>query len=166
MDLRPAGLADFLDGEMKIVLLVQGLAPPAALARVITPGVAVVQTRDLEGLELLREVRGPALAAVFEPEADGVVSFVHDPRGGDLPWERLRIGIDPEELDRRTRDTRTKNRAWGEDLAHLAALATPPAGSAVAPSAGVDEAPTGASVEKLAAWLLARTDLHDAESDR
>jgi hypothetical protein len=46
-DLRPAGLAEFVDGLQKIVLVVEGDAPPASLVRLITPGVYVAQSADL-----------------------------------------------------------------------------------------------------------------------
>jgi hypothetical protein len=163
-DLRPAGLADFLDGEMKIVLLVEGAAPPASLARMITPGVTVIQTTDVSELALLGEVRTPGLAAVFDTDAEGVVPFSHDPRGGALTWERLRLGIDLEALGGRIEGTRKKSRRWAEDLAHLVALATPPA---TGPKAGRSEEAGGpdvaVGVDHLAAWLLATTDLRDVE---
>jgi hypothetical protein len=163
-DLRPAGLADFLDGVMKIVLLVEGAAPPAALARTITPGVAVIQTTDAGELALLGEVPGPGVAAVFDGDAEGVVPFTHDPRGGALTWERLRVGVDLETLAGRVEETRKKSRTWAEDLAHLVALATPPV---TRPGVGRPDDGSGPAVDvgadQLAAWLLATTDLRDVE---
>ncbi|HZD06243.1 MAG TPA: hypothetical protein VE173_15135 [Longimicrobiales bacterium] len=157
-DLRPAGLADFLDGAVKIVLLVRGDAPPAPLARVVTPGVTVIQTRDAATLDRMAAAPGPVLAAVFEPEADGVVSFTHDPGAGDLPWERLSVDADLDELRERLATGAWKERARAEDLAHLLALASPPATPASpATEAGAEEEDT--AVDHLAAWLLARTDL-------
>jgi len=41
-DFRAGGLADFLDGTQKIVLVVEGKSPPAALVRCLTPGVHVL----------------------------------------------------------------------------------------------------------------------------
>lgn len=158
-DLRPAGLADFLDGSVKIVLLVRGDAPPAPLARLITPGVMVIQTGEASSLDRIADVQGPVLAAVFEPEAEGVVSFVHDPEAGDLPWERLSVDADLDELRERLAAGEWKERTWAEDLAHLVALASAPApagsGAAVEADAGGEDT----AVDHLAAWLLARTDL-------
>jgi len=163
-DLRPAGLTDFLDGEMKIVLLVEGAAPPASLARTITPGVFVIQTRDVEELADLGEVPGPALAAVFDADAGDVVPFVHDPKGGALPWERLQVGVTLAELGERIEATRRKSRTWAEDLAHLSSLATPPAADRAATHSDGQDGPSAAvGVDELAAWLLAATDLHDVE---
>lgn len=160
-DLRPAGLSDFLDGGQKIVLLVLGDAPPAALARVITPGVAVVQTRDAAELDLVAKASGPGLAALFEADAEGPVGFVHDPAAGALPWQRLRVGAELGELRERLETTRWKDRTWAEDLAHLVALAAGPGAAAGAEgvAAGDGEADDSAGVDRLAAWLLATTEL-------
>lgn len=97
-DLRAGGLGDFLDGRMKLVLVVRGEAPVAGLAEVVTPSVFVAQkcctagdgTRtDEEGGEVeaaraaaaalvrrLAEFDGPGVVALIENEC---VDFVHDP---------------------------------------------------------------------------------------
>jgi hypothetical protein len=79
-DLRPAGLADYLDERQVIVLLVRKPAPPAALARLIVPGTLVAQGPTADALSALASWDGPAVVAVvpemtaaysYRPEADG-----------------------------------------------------------------------------------------------
>ena len=65
-DLLPAGLGEFLDGAVKIVLVVRGHTTPAPLARLITPGTYVVQTADAADLEGLARSRHPGVALVFD----------------------------------------------------------------------------------------------------
>ncbi|HSR43166.1 MAG TPA: hypothetical protein VLL48_13355 [Longimicrobiales bacterium] len=159
-DLRPAGLADFLDGAVKIVLLVEGKAPPASLSRVVTPGITVIQSRDPADVARAVEAEGPALVAVFEAEAEGPVEFVHDPGAGTRSWERLTVDADLDELQARLDGTPWHRRGQAEDLAHLLALAREPVGAAGPPPtdpAVVDEPSAG--VDQLAAWLLASTEL-------
>lgn len=164
-DLQPAGLADFLDGSVKIVLLVRGEAAPAPLARVITPGVTVVQTRDPADLTRVADALGPALAAVFDEDAEEPVSFGHDPDGGPLPWDRLEVREELDDLQSRLEEGGWKSRRGSEDVAHLVALATSPAG--VADTAGTPADTAGGapdesgSVDRLAAWLLAQTELKE-----
>jgi hypothetical protein len=169
-DLRPSGLADFLDGALKLVLVVEGEAPPAALARLITPGVMVVQATTPDGLAPLADFPGSGIAGVFggastlDAAGGGIVPFVHDPRKGALPAERIAVATDLEALGAVLGDKKWK-RGWKEDLQHLLTLATLRAGAAPsedgagAAEAAVDEV-TGA--DRLAAWLLARTDLDEA----
>lgn len=160
-DLRPSGLGDFLDGSQTIVLRVEGSAPPpAALARLVTPGVMVLQTTDPEAVEALVRFDGPAVAAVFDEDAE-VVSFLHDPRGGSLPWERITLDGTPDEVRARFEDRRWKEGSRADDLEHLVELATAPASGAPAASATSDATSEGevGSADRLAAWLLARTDL-------
>ncbi|MGD2067532.1 MAG: hypothetical protein PVI57_02510 [Gemmatimonadota bacterium] len=168
-DLRPAGLADFLDGGLKIVLRVQGDAPPASLARLVTPAVMVVQATAAEELSPLAGFPGPAVAALFEGApgsdggADGVVRYTHDPRRGVFPWKRIELKEELETLRKILEERRWKRRSWKEDLEHLIMLATPPQGSGetagVSASEETPEPVTGA--DRLAAWLLARTDLDE-----
>lgn len=161
-DLRPSGLGDFLDGSQTVVLRVDGPAPPpAALARLVTPGVMVLQTTDPAAVEALVRFDGPAVAAVFEKGAE-IVSFLHDPRGGSLPWERITLEGTPDEVRARFEGRRWKERSREDDVEHLVELATARATMApVGGAAGAEEAPgrDAATADRLAAWLLARTDL-------
>ncbi len=147
-DLLPAGLAEFLDGAMKIILVVKGPTAPAPLARLITPGTFVVQAADPAALGALATSPHPGIGLLFDEERPDQARFVHDPDAGTASWKRLRVDHMPEAPDvGRGR----RNPAWIEDLAHLQALASAPtalAESLVAESAEVQPA------DQLAAWLL------------
>ena len=78
-DLRPASMAELLEGGQKIVLVVNGPAAPAPLVRLITPGVTVIQTDDPAELSALGAVAGPGIAALM-PE--GAAKFMHLPGKG------------------------------------------------------------------------------------
>lgn len=82
-DLRASGLAEFLDGRVRVVLRVRGQAPPAALARLVSPGVFVAQVTGEaeEALARLVAAEAPGVVACFEPDA-GAIGFVHDPVRG------------------------------------------------------------------------------------
>lgn len=185
-DCLPAGLGEFLDGDLVLVLVVAGPTTPAPLARLVTPGTYVVQTADPAALDRVVETGHPAVALLFDEERPGQAWFVHDPDRGATTWERLSVQRMPSEAD-----VGPGRRApvWLEELEHLRALAErPPApspngsdGAAVrldtgavavgrrgvdgsgtvgAAAASRDTAPDPA--DRLAAWLLARTDLSDA----
>jgi hypothetical protein len=74
-DLRVGGLEEFLDGGQIIVLLVNGNSPPAALVRLITPNVLVMQTAQLEDVGKVAAAGGPAICALV-PES--CAQFVYD----------------------------------------------------------------------------------------
>jgi len=165
-DLQPSGLAEFLDGGLKIVLVVRGKSAPAPLARLVTPGTYVVQTGDVEGLAGLAASDGPGLGAIL-PE--GAARFVHDPAGGDGWAARMSVDHLPESLPRKVVGGASAAQQR-EDLAHLNALVNALANAAV-DSAGASAAETNAAVAavtqaetaevgaedpagKLAAWLL------------
>lgn len=152
-DLHVSGLAEFLDGSVKIVLLVRdGAVPPAPLVRLMTPGVFVAQSHDGSELERFAAWSGPGVFA-WMPSA--AARFVHDPGGG--PWlaNRLSLGSEPA-MPRRGLG------AWSaaqlaEELRQLQALAAAPPPA----QAGFD-APGGADpVDRLAAWLISRADLSE-----
>ncbi|HEX9885731.1 MAG TPA: hypothetical protein VGA70_04545, partial [Longimicrobiales bacterium] len=159
-DLRPAGLADFLDGSVKIVLVVKGVAPPAALSRLVSPGVFVMQTRDVAAIRLAGDFSGPAVAALFDGDASEVVPFVHDPRAGATPGERLRLEGDLADLRANLEGAAWKEAGWREDLAHLLDLAAPTLQVPAEASAPEEDPVTG--TDRLAAWLLAQTPLDEA----
>jgi hypothetical protein len=103
---------------------------------------------------------GPGVAALVHPAA---ARFVHDPRAGRTPAERLWVAYLPAEPPRRAIDGISAAQQ-AEELALLQALAqpAPPAPSVVAatPSAA-PEAQAADPAAQLAAWLLAQ-----AEPDR
>lgn len=152
-DLQVGGLADFSDGRERIVLVVQGDCPPAPLVRLITPGTMVLQTIDATGLEQLALHDGPGIAAMVSPNA---ARFLHDPRAGREPWQRLSVWHMPEV---------PKHAIGGfspwqmtEDIKQLAALAAAPA-EAPLPAAAGSARRGGDSVDRLANWLLSQSDL-------
>ncbi len=156
-DLVTAGLGEFLDGTMKIVLVVKGPTSPAPLARLITPGTFVVQTADPAGLGPLAMSGHPGVGLLFDEERDDQARFVHDPDAGSAVWKRLDIGHMPE-TPKVGHGRRSPS--WLEDLAHLEALAKVPAGAAEleAALAAVPAADEGvAPADQLAAWLLTQT---------
>lgn len=178
-DCLPAGLGEFLDGEVKIVLVADGPTTPAPLARLITPGTFVMQTEDPSALARLVESRHPGVALLFDEEREGQACFVHDPDAGAAPWERLEVRRIPSDADV-GRGRRTP--VWLEEVVHLRTLAQPPqavggaggvsgasvvsAAAAASGEAGSVAAPGGAAAvpaaepaDQLAAWLLASTDL-------
>jgi hypothetical protein len=156
-DLRPAGLAEFLDGGEKIVLIARGETSPAPLVRLITPHAFVAQTDDPAVVKRLGAADGPGVVALMPA---GTARFVHDPAAGAALGQRLSLSEVPS-LDGKKRFgpfTAAQQREELEQLKALqAAAAAGPAGaSLVAGGAGADP------VDKLAAWLLQQADLSGA----
>jgi len=63
-DLGAAALSDYLDGSVKIVLVVTGACSPAPLVRLITPGVFVQQARDAAELARFAAWNGPGISPI------------------------------------------------------------------------------------------------------
>jgi hypothetical protein len=183
--LQVGGLAEFLDGAQKLILLVRGPAPPAPLVRLITPGVFVLQTTDESELAQLAAIPGPGVAALL-PE--GAARFVHRPTGGELR-ERLDIQHIPKQTPRASigavsafqqREELTQLQALAvgppslgpsprkqgeEGTADAAALTgLPPLPPRAGGEGGGDEGgPAGGDpADRLAAWLLSQADLGGA----
>ena len=159
-DLLPAGLGEFLDGAVKIVLVVRGHTTPAPLARLITPGTYVVQTAADADLEGLARSRHPGVALVFDEVRSEQARFVHDPDAGPNPWQRFAVSHMPEQPDvgRGRRDP-----TWLEELAHLQALAKKPLGIlADGDGAGNVLAEEDTPADQLAAYLLSQIDLSES----
>ena len=87
-DLRAEHLVEYLDGAVRIALVVDGPASPAPLVRLIAPSVLVVQARDVAAFDALDRAPGPAVAALLP---DGCAELLHDPRAGARLDERLTI---------------------------------------------------------------------------
>jgi hypothetical protein len=165
-DLQVGGLAEFLAGGQKIVLLVRGAAPAAPLVRLLTPGVFVMQTGDAGDLTRLAGVAGPALCAVM-PE--GTARFVHVP--GTTPVSQ-RIAVEQLPADQTvpavgsfTSFQQREELGWLRALATAPTVATAPAAiegekedGRAGEGARASEA-EGETVDRLAAWLLSQTDL-------
>lgn len=155
-DLFPIGLGEFLDGAVKIVLVVKGHTTPAPLARLITPGTFVVQTSDPADLEALASSRHPGVGLLFDEERDEQARFVHDPDAGDVPWKRFQVTNMPEQAKDVGRGRRAP--AWLEELTHLQTLAKAPlAMVGVTAEDGSAEEEEAKPVDQLAAWLLSQT---------
>jgi hypothetical protein len=151
-DLLAAGLAEFLDGHVKLALVVSGDTSPAPLARLIAPGTYVQQAGALSDLAGFVAWEGPGIAALV-PEGGG--RFVHDPRAGRSASDRLRIQHLPDAPRKGIDGISVTQQA--DELALLLSLSqpagTPAGGPAAAAAAPAD--PAG----QLSAWLLAHTDL-------
>lgn len=149
-DLFVTGLAEYLDGAQKIVLIVSGAAAPAPLVRLITPGTFVMQTTEPAAVERLAAFDGPGIAAVLP---DGAATFVHDPSRGASLARRLEIGTLPVTPQRAaaagTRRQQADELAWLAELAALAAAAAD-ARTVTADHDGAEVAPA----DQLAGWLL------------
>lgn len=169
-DCLPAGLGEFLDGAVKIVLVARGPTTPAPLARLITPGTFVVQTDDPKDLERLSASPHPGVALVFDEVRSEQALFVHDPDAGATPLARLTVSQLPDDpVVGRGRRAPT----WLEEVVHLRTLASPPASvpetSIVAGDGGERasgrsaQEPSTPSADQLAAWLLAQAGLTETE---
>ena len=144
-DLRPAGLADYLEGAQAIVLLVKKPAPPAALARLVVPGTLVVQGTTPDALEALASWNGPAVVAVV-PEGSAVFRYVPEDDGPG----RLTVDSAPE--DARPVGSLSAARQLA-DVRLLRLIEGVGAGQVVAAATKADAAPVDPT-DKLAAWLL------------
>lgn len=121
-DLHAGSLGDLLEGTLRLVLVVTGRGSPAPLARLVTPGVAVVQTREPEDVGILEAWSGPGVAGVF-PDG-GVVTFQHRPAAGSLPADRIRVVDWGGWEDGTGVGAEPRNPSWAEDLSHLRMLAS------------------------------------------
>jgi hypothetical protein len=148
-DLRPAGLAEFLDGAARIVLVVTGDTSPAPLVRLVTPRTFVAQTADASVVARLAAADGPGIVALLP---DGAARFVHDPAAGPALAARLVVGDLPNGDHRKRTGTFTAAQQR-EELEQLRALRSAATAVPVAPVAPTDP------VDKLAAWLLQQADL-------
>jgi hypothetical protein len=149
-DLRAGGLAELLDGAQKVVLIVEGKAPPAALVRCLTPGVHVLQTSDPEALARIGETAGPAIAALVPEEA---ARFENRPGEEGTSGLKLSIEFMPEEDPRRSVG-RISSFQQAEELKQLRVLAgAAPVGESDSSITAFDSA--GATdADVLAAWIL------------
>lgn len=151
-DLLAAGLAEFLDGRVKLVLVVSGDTSPAPLARLIAPGTYVQQAGAASDLAGFVACDGPGIAALV-PEGCG--RFVHDPKAGSTVSERLRIAHLPNPPRKAIDGISVAQQA--DELALLVSLSQPAGMPAGGPAAA---APAPADpADQLSAWLLAHTDL-------
>lgn len=147
--LRVSGLADFLDGAVKLAILAPEAVGPAPLALLVTPHVFVAQGTAPDLFERLGSTSAPGVAAIL---AEGASRFVHDPTGGERLAGRLTVEFLPELSPN---DARSKNdfRAT-EERAQLALLLAASSGTSLNGSGGRSESAKGDPADLLAAWLL------------
>lgn len=160
-DLAAGGLAAFLDGSVKLVLLVEGPCPPAPLVRLLTPGVLVLQEEDASEFARLAGHAGPAVAALVP---GGAACFVHDP-ASPAGEPRLRLRKLPEAAPTR-RVGAISPFQQAEELALLAALGRAEALEAPPSPRPGDAAPAeGSPADRLAAWLLRQAGLEGTDAE-
>jgi len=145
-DFTPAQVVPYLDTGMKIVFVVNGDAPAAALARLVTPGVLVQQTSTESELDAFTSWEGTAVAALLPK---GVATFFHDPSAGETTYERFTKLELPSEIRKRAIGGISADQQ-AEDLGLLKTLAVVPL-----PTGEAASDPAG----KLSAWLLSQTSL-------
>lgn len=172
-DLLAGALSGFLDGVVKIVLLIGGKAPPAPLVRLVTPGVFVMQTADAGELALAGKAAGPAIAALVPKDAG---QFLHEPSEdatrievGHLPDEEPGKALGQISAFQQAEELRLlRALATGEPAAaSTAAVGSAPTASAASGDGASPAPPPGGpteSVDVLAAWLLRQADLNNLES--
>jgi len=166
-DCLPAGLGEYLDGTVTLVLVATGPTTAAPLARLITPGTFVMQTTQASDLERLAASPHPGIALLLDESRPEQALFVHDPDAGETPWDRIEVSHMPEHGDvGRGRRAPT----WLEEVEHLRMLSTrpepvqPPADTPSATGLPAGQVATDAvapatDADQLAAWLLSQTDL-------
>jgi hypothetical protein len=167
-----SALTAFLDGGAKIVLLPEGPCPPAPLARLIAPGILVIQSDEVAELEPVSGTEGTAVAALVPPSA---AAFIHDPAAEEeatglrirrLPESRPRAWVGGMSPAQQARDLEVLE-AWSRGRG---APGQPPGRDQVgaqADTAAGETDPTPSDpltepAERLAAWLLSRAGLDEA----
>jgi hypothetical protein len=151
-DLDEFAIGPLLDGCVRFVLLVDEPCAAAPLARLISPGVFVAQADDATACERARDLEAPAVIAIM---SGNEARFIHDPRNGTAPWQRLQVTKLTETPPRKSVGARS---VWRQrdDLAHLKSLAeqpslpAEPADALVAAIGGEMTDPA----ERLTSWLV------------
>lgn len=150
-DFRAGGLTDFLDGAQKIVVIVEGKSPPAALVRCLTPGVHVLQTDDPGALARIGDTEGPAIAALVPSDA---ARFEHRPGSDGFPRLRFTVEMVPDDDPTRSLG-RISAFQQAEELRQLRLLMAGASGvGAAADGTAAAIAATATDADVLAAWIL------------
>lgn len=163
--LWPGGLSEFLDGNIRIVLLVEGPAPAAPLVSLITPQTLVGQTSDPQVLESLQEHDGPAILAWLTSPAEGQAEFLHQP-GAQDPTKRLDVFHTPDPSQLQPIGGASVAQQI-QQLQQLNVLATNPpiAAERTTDTAAQQKArPQEDEAGQLAGWLLRQSGLDDLEA--
>lgn len=149
-DLRTGALAEFLDGAQKILLIVDGDAPPAPLVRLITPAVFVIQAHDPSELERFWDWPRAGIGAVLPAST---ARFTHDPAAGQALWQRMTVTSLP--AAPKTAVAGFSATQLLEELRQLEALAARPPVQHESPArVAAENTPAVDPVDRLAAWLL------------
>ena len=151
-DVQASGLAEYMDGSQKIVLLVDGTAAPAPLVRLIAPRTFVLQTSDIAELQRFAAYDGPGIAAVLP---DTCARFCHDPARGSTLAQRLDVSFLPDAPQRGTAGGSARQQA--EEMAWLSELWQLARATAAAPQPPATDG-DAAPADQLAAWLLNQTE--------
>ena len=154
-DLRAAGLAEFMDGLEKLVLVVRNESTPVPLVRLITPGTFVQQTVDPADLSMLASWNGPGVAGLVPESA---ARFIHDPGAGADAGARLRVSSLPEDRRRKPVGGVSVSQQ-SEELLQLKSLAGQMGATQTAEPVVVGAPASSDPVDKLAAWLLSQANL-------
>ena len=154
-DLLVPGLAEYLEGGVKIVLVVKQPAPCASLSRLIAPHVFVQQTADPAALGRFAAFDGPAIAALVPA---GSAVFTWDPSAGPRFEQRLQVEQLPKEEIRHAVGSvsvaqQQADLQWLRELGDAGTRSAATAPAAAAPA-------TVEPADLLAAWLLRQTDLN------
>jgi len=159
-DLRAGELTEYLDGNVKIVLVIRGESSPAPLIRLITPSTFVMQTSDETGFDRFTAFEGPAIAAIVPESA---ARFVHDPAAGPGADDRLEIIHLPEELPKKALGGMSVRQQTDEleQLKVLASCSGEPVTAAKGEAPAAERMVSDHPVDQLAAWLLSQADLSD-----
>jgi len=153
-DLQVGGLAEYLDGRFKLVLLVKEPSPAAPLARLIGPNVFVQQASQPAALARLVAFDGPALAALVPP---GCAEFTWDPSAGPRFEQRLQVTLPAEEQRHSIGSVGVAQQQ--ADVQWLRELSEIRTQSAAGEADALSEFAGAGRVELLAAWLLRQTNL-------
>ena len=149
-DLWAGEVAQYLDGNQKILLVVRPPAPPAPLVRLITPGVLVLQTCSVDGVAQLLATEGPSIGALMPA---GSAEFLHSPATATTP-ARLVVTARPQGARKTVEGWTTWQQQ--QELEQLYALVAAPA---PAVSASNHATPVADPATRLAAWLISHAEV-------
>lgn len=150
--LHPASLVEFMDGGVKLVLLIDGPCAPAVLARLMAPGTFVMQTEDVAAVDKLANWEGHGIVAIVPP---GAATFTYQPDEGKSFSAALKIEFQPDESNISPLGSLSAQQQV-EDLNLLTALT----GAAATPQEVSEEPPVN-PVDQLAAFLLNKANIEE-----
>ncbi len=148
--LHPSSLSEFMDGGVKLVLLIDGPCAPAVLARLIAPGTFVMQSEDVAAIDQLAAWDGHGIAAIVPP---GAATFTYQPAAGKSIADALKIDNQPDESCISPLGSLSAPQQK-EDLDLLSALT----GATATPQEDSEASPVN-PVDQLAAFLLNKANL-------